>query len=388
MSRMRWDHRLATLALAALFGSLEFQIYTLQQAVGTTREKVADTRVRLADEADRTGAQLSAVARKVAHTEEELHTVAERHRAELTGVEQEVSSGLGRIEDGMRREVTRLESAVGSSVHMSVSVAQKLGTIQETLRRDPAALREDLLAPTVQVRGAGGIGAGTIVHSAAAGANGAWRTYALTAFHVVEKAVAHEGRDEVREAVKVRIFAAAAAEPEELDADLAAYDEPRDLAVLRLRTDRPFPHVARLASRDTLRALTIFTPIYAVGCPLGHNPMPSPGEITSLVKELNGQRFWMMSAPTIYGNSGGGVFLARSHELIGLASMICVYDNFISLPVPHLGIFIPIDAVYDWLDAQGLAFLYRPGPVAEAGAPGGDGLRATPSPAVQVTWDY
>ena len=65
------------------------------------------------------------------------------------------------------------------------------------------------------------------------------------------------------------------------------------------------------ASRDHgADRVSVWDPIYAVGCPLGNDPIPTQGEISSLSNELNGSNYWMINAPTYFGNSGGGVYLA------------------------------------------------------------------------------
>ncbi|MBI3269499.1 MAG: trypsin-like peptidase domain-containing protein [Planctomycetes bacterium] len=389
MRRFPMNHGFAYLSCAILFASLEFQIHTLRDTLASTRESVSDARTRLLTAVGRTGQDLATVAEDVARTQREIHTSEERHQAALAGVERIVSSGLGKLREGVKEEVTRLESVVGTSFTMSASIAEKIGALQQNLQHDPSVLSAALLAPTVQVRGNGGVGAGTLIHSAPAAAPATgYRTYVLTAFHVVAKVVSREGKEEVRELVQVRVFHADLESSEEYEADLLSYDETRDIAILKLRTEKWFPQTAHLAGRETLRALSLFTPLYAVGCPLGHNPMPSLGEITSTTKDLNGQRFWMMSAPTIYGNSGGGVYLATSHELIGVSSMICVYDNFVSLPIPHLGIFLPLDAVHDWLDAQCLQFLYRSDRSKEECDRDRHERRKAQPLTVQLTWDF
>jgi hypothetical protein len=68
----------------------------------------------------------------------------------------------------------------------------------------------------------------------------------------------------------------------------------------------------------------------------------------------------MMSAPTIFGNSGGGVFHRETLEMIGVSAMICTFDNPVSTPVPHLGILVPLDSVYDWLRDNKFTFLFDP----------------------------
>ena len=216
--------------------------------------------------------------------------------------------------------------------------------------RDPQALYSDILAPSVQINGNGGMGGGTIIYSQPG------HTYVITAFHVVRKAV----RGDRSEPVLVRIFDADGALLDTVDADVAAHDPKKDLALLRARKESIRPRVARLATREALRKVRVFEPVYAVGCPLGHDPLPTRGEVATLNKEVGGERFWMMSAPTTFGNSGGGIFHRESRRLIGVSVMVCTYEGEVATPVPHLGILISMEGVYDWLDSIHYRFLYDP----------------------------
>jgi len=219
--------------------------------------------------------------------------------------------------------------------------------------RDPAALQRDILGPSVQVNVNGSVGGGTLLFSRET------HSYVVTAHHVVHKIIV--GHDaETRPAAEVTLYTEAGAVADTVEGDLVAWDERKDLALLRLRAVHEYGTVARLASRETLRSIRVFTPIYAVGCPLGHDPLPTPGEVATLNKELNGERFWMMNAPTIFGNSGGGVFHRDTRELIGVSVMVCTYDGAVSTPVPHLGIMVSLDTVYDWLDSLNYNFIYDP----------------------------
>jgi S1-C subfamily serine protease len=176
------------------------------------------------------------------------------------------------------------------------------------------------------------------------------------------------------EPCEVRIYDGSGELLDEVEADLVARDEGKDLALLKLRTGRVYGTVARLASRASLRSVRVFTPLYAIGCPLGHDPLPTIGEVASLRKEVGGENFWMMTAPTIFGNSGGGVFHRETRELIGVSVMICTYDGAVSTPVPHLGILVSLETVYDWLDSLQYRFLYDPA-FREEGSPASGGGR-------------
>ncbi|MFN3486145.1 MAG: trypsin-like peptidase domain-containing protein [Planctomycetota bacterium] len=226
--------------------------------------------------------------------------------------------------------------------------------------RDVERLYRDVLAPSVQVNASGGVGGGTLLFSRPG------QTYAITAYHVVQKAIRRDEAGERRLPVDVRVYDERGRPADLVPADIVASDERRDLALLRLRTDRTFPYVARLASRESLRAVKVFTPVYAVGCPLGHDPLPTLGEVATLAKEVNGENFWMMNAPTIFGNSGGGIFHRETRELLGVSVMVCTYDGVVSTPVPHLGILVSLETVYDWLDALQYRFVYDPDATIEA----------------------
>ena len=212
----------------------------------------------------------------------------------------------------------------------------------------------DILGPSVQVNVQGSVGGGTLLFSRDT------HSYVVTACHVIQKLLAAGGDDETRSPAEVTIYDDRGAAADTVEGDLVAWDERKDLALLRLRAVHEYRTVAHMASRDTLRSIRVFTPIYAVGCPLGHDPLPTPGEVATLNKELNGERFWMMNAPTIFGNSGGGVFHRETRELIGVSVMVCTYDGAVSTPVPHLGIMVSLETVYDWLDSLNYNFIYDP----------------------------
>lgn len=266
-----------------------------------------------------------------------------------------VLSALFRHVDLLR---TRLDASSAELSTARLDVARLLDEsrkdLDARLTRDVAGMHRDILGPSLQVSVRGGVGGGTLLSTAAG------RSWAITAWHVVQKA------GDAREAVEVKLYDASGAPAETFEADVAAWDAAKDLALLRLRTSRRLGPPARLASRETMKAIRVFTPLYAVGCPLGHDPLPTRGEVATLSKDVGTERFWMMNAPTIYGNSGGGIFHSETHELIGVSVMICTYDGAVSVPVPHLGILAPLSTVYDWLDSLGYTHAYDPEASVEA----------------------
>jgi S1-C subfamily serine protease len=218
----------------------------------------------------------------------------------------------------------------------------------------PTQMQRDILGPSVQVNVQGSVGGGTLLYSRET------HSYVITAHHVIQKILSGDTDAETRAPAEVTLYDDHGTATDTVEGDLVAWDDRKDLALLRLRAVHEFRNVARLASRDFLRSIRVFTPIVAVGCPLGHDPLPTLGEVATLNKEVRGEKFWMMNAPTIFGNSGGGVFHRETRELVGVSVMVCTYDGAVSTPVPHLGIMVSLETVYDWLDSLNYHFIYDP----------------------------
>ena len=138
-------------------------------------------------------------------------------------------------------------------------------------------------------------------------------------------------------------------------AHLMRHDADLDIALLRLESRRPMPSGARLASREHLRSMGVFDEVVAVGCPLGNDPIPTRGEIAEVDHRVDGHGYWMISAPTYIGNSGGGIFDSETHELIGIFSKIYTHGSMRPTVVPHMGLITPLEQVYDWLEEEGVA---------------------------------
>jgi len=68
--------------------------------------------------------------------------------------------------------------------------------------------------------------------------------------------------------------------------------------------------------------------------------------------------FDMSSSQIIYGNSGGAMYLADG-TWIGVPSMVAATGWFVQVPITHMGLFIPFNRVYDWLDKEGYGFIYE-----------------------------
>ena len=89
-----------------------------------------------------------------------------------------------------------------------------------------------------------------------------------------------------------------------------------------------------------------------------HPTSNPPGAISFRLRNDAGQRS-PRKIPLIYGSSGGAMFLAKSGELIGIPSRVPVI-GWGTIPITHMGLFIPIDRIYKWLEKENYDFLFDP----------------------------
>jgi len=184
---------------------------------------------------------------------------------------------------------------------------------------------QEVLMPVVRIRAGTSTGSGVIISD----------KHILTAAHVV-------GNNNKVQVIYYSYHQDTKA-PSCLASCLSAFvvmtDTNKDLALLRYISSQKYKQV-RLAPKDYQPYL--FTEVYAVGCSLGLNPRPSEGMLTSI-----GINRWEISASALPGNSGGGVFLKDTHELIGITVWVRTHHD--QLITTMTGI-VPIQQIYKFLE--------------------------------------
>ena len=324
----------------------------LLQELARSQEQLSGTLSRRDASLDRAVMSLSAATEKVLTDTRRLKDAID-HSAQA----------LARL---VTRESDARSKALAQALDRAASNAAGLSNLRRLVesrsrtRENCEQLKRSMIYPTVQLRGKGTVGSGVIVFSGEVGAGGAARraTYVLTAYHVVMEVTSPEQRDRIDH---VRIMGADdRLEDARYAARVIAHDRCRDIALLELEIDRVIPHVAAFVSPQDVDIIEIFEPAYAVGCPLGNLPLPTAGEISTKHKVVGEQTFWMLNAPTFFGNSGGGIFRAQDGRLIGVSSMVYTYGRSNPVVVPHLGLFVPADTIFRWLDDVGYGFIYAP----------------------------
>lgn len=212
------------------------------------------------------------------------------------------------------------------------------------------------LHASVRVNAKSEVGSGIVIFNGRRGSRERLETYILTAFHVIKDNLA--GKSNPEQPIDIDFYKNGQ-KTQSARARIVETEIQQDLALLRVTTEI-IAVPALLAPPQTIQSMNMFSKVLTIGCPLGYSPMPTHGEITSTTKTFDEQDFWMINAPTIFGNSGGGVFDEKSGALLGVLIRIAAYKNVIDVAVPHLGIVTPLDAVKTWLKKTKRAFIFEP----------------------------
>ena len=216
-----------------------------------------------------------------------------------------------------------------------------------------SALVRDILSPVFQLSGEGAVGSGVLVYK---GKDEKGSYYlALSCYHVIRDILGSRSGATLRDDVEVR-FDAVDGKATYATAHMIEEDLKTDLALLRIDTYLDLGQPARLAPSSRMSDIEVFSDIYTVGCPLGTAAQATRGEISRTSWDVDGVDHWMLSSPAYFGNSGGGIFLAETHELIGVFTKIYTHGSSRPQVITHMGLSVPLDTVLDWLLSKGYDF--------------------------------
>jgi S1-C subfamily serine protease len=329
------------------------EVDSLHERLGRTEALTTDTNGNLRTE-------LARLANDLRAKQDALLAELEEQECELQRLESWSESMGDEFQDARAMEA-RLASdqrwegiarEVESTSDLARKVQAELERVSDRFQRDEGVMWNELVGPTVQLSGSSTVGSGVILR--AVPESGATRPLVVTAWHVVRDIYAESSEPEPP--VPVAIYDTDGTIRKETAA-LRAHDPGLDVALLELDSDEPVASTAVLASRELLASAHTFQEIYAVGCPLGNDPIPTRGEISQTRHEVDGSTYWMISAPTYIGNSGGGIFDARTRQLMGIFSKIYTHGSLRPTVVPHMGLVTSMLRIYAWVEGGDFARL-------------------------------
>lgn len=363
----------AGLAVLVLLASLHHQIARLEvrnneveelrelvsqtAETASSREELAKIRSEIITQLQ---SKIDGLERKVAQaafsTREghELRSQLDTTRREAEQIKAQLKRDISRTQetlDAYHRELRSYRSADAEEIR---DTRRELRKLSVALRKDNSVLSRDLLSPVVQLNGDDTVGSGTLIYSGKNPKNGKVESFVVTSYHVIRNILADTPRARST-GIDITIYQGPTRKV--VKGDMIAHDQRIDAALVRLRGNDRFENLALVANAQRTGEVRVWDDIYAVGCPLGNDPIPTQGEISSLRNELNGANYWMINAPTYFGNSGGGIFLANSRELIGVFSKIYTHGRGTPVVIPHMGLFTPMPLIRSWLKRERLDFV-------------------------------
>jgi len=235
-------------------------------------------------------------------------------------------------------------------------------------------LHEKILYPVVRVRTDKAGGSGTVIYSQPDPKNPEeFLNFVMTCQHVIDDAITtkkdwdsllkKEIKKEFTKLVTVEVFdyvyMSKVNSTNSYRAEILAYDKHKDIAILKVLSPKKFDYTVKIIPREEIPNLKLFTDVYACGCSLGHEPFANWGQITFLNEDIENQPYLMNNASSIFGNSGGALFLAENGYQIGISARITGLQLGFGFDViTWMGFAIHPDTIYKFFDEQELKFLY------------------------------
>lgn len=237
-------------------------------------------------------------------------------------------------------------------------------------------LHNEILYPTVRVSTMNSGGSGTVLYSKKN--NGKVVTMVMTNHHVVgdcievkdqwDSRISDNRKREFKQTVHVEYFKynnySRCIGSFSVEADIVAYDENQDIALLMTRDKENLAgSIANIYPKDMIDDIHIFDDIYSVGAALGEPPLPTTGQICFMDKEIDNYKFWLLSANSLFGMSGGATFryssIRNKYEYIGIPSRgEVILLGFSANVIPFMSYTIPIDRVLKFIDDHCYQYIY------------------------------
>jgi len=237
-------------------------------------------------------------------------------------------------------------------------------------------LHKKILYPVVRVRTEKAGGSGTIIYSKPDAKNPEeYLNFVMTCEHVIDDAITTKDdwdsllkkqiKKEFTKQVLVEafdyVYLSQVNSINSHKAEIVAYDKHKDIALLRVLTPKKFEHVAEIIPKENIPSIKLFTNVYACGCSLGHEPFANWGQITFLREDIDNQPYIMNNASSIFGNSGGALFLAETGQQVGISARITGLQLGFGFDViTWMGFAIHPETIYKFFEEQELRFIFDP----------------------------
>ena len=274
-------------------------------------------------------------------------------------------------------ELSRAVGAILRGLNLTETAYEFLGLSKRKGGRGKGEMKkkhEKMLYPTVRVTGCKSGGSGTIIYSEKTPESNVYETYILTNHHVIIDNIRLETKWStlVKSDIKMDVLSECTVEFFDFEyeswesghiaykGEIACYDANMDLALIKVKSEKKFDFVAKLFPKgEHKKRLRMFQKLYCIGCAVGHQPLATEGHLTGFSDVIQNYPYWLSTAPSFYGNSGGAMFLIDTQEFIGIPARIqTTLLGYTKEVITHMSYFIPITSVYRFFDEQLFQFIY------------------------------
>ena len=236
-------------------------------------------------------------------------------------------------------------------------------------------LHERVLYPTVRIKTDKSGGSGVVIQSKPDPKDTSkYLTFVLTNWHVISDAIRlakafdsvikAEVKKDILSEVTVESFLyvddSSVVSRNAHQAEIVAYSQEHDLAVLKLLSPFVYSSTATLVARDDIKSLRLFDETWVCGCSLLHDPFANHGTITGLREIIDQKEYLMTNSAGIFGNSGGALF-DRSGRVLGIVSRVTSIQLGFGIDIVPWMLFAahPL-RLYKFFEEQELHFLFDP----------------------------
>jgi len=235
---------------------------------------------------------------------------------------------------------------------------------------------QKFLYPACRIFSENSAGSGTIIYSKEnPKSEGEYETFVLTNHHVIESSISYkkDWNSLLKRKVETENFKIPNIEVfsyvrmSEVDSsnkyksEIIAYDRAHDLAILKIDSPRKFEFTAQLIPENKIKDIKLFTDIVVTGCSMAHEPFSNFGQITFLKEIIDEKEYLMTNSNSVFGNSGGSLFLKDTGELIGVPSRITAIQLGFGVDIlTWMGFSAHPKRIYEFLKEQELHFLFDP----------------------------
>jgi len=232
---------------------------------------------------------------------------------------------------------------------------------------------ENYLYPIVRIYSKKSAGSGTIIFSSQDTKNqDEYLTFVLTNHHVIADCIDYkkewnsvlkrQTENEILEKPSVEVFSyvrlSEVDSSNRFSADIVAYDKHHDLALLKVDSPRKFDSVSKIIPKDKIRDIKLFMDVVVGGCSLAHEPFCSFGQVTFLKEIIEQKKYLMVSASSVFGNSGGALFLKETGELIGVPYRISAIQLGFGVDIiTWMGFAAHPERIHEFLEEQEMKFI-------------------------------